>query len=259
MADGRLLFSIHDVAPAFEPQVDRLLDLAAPAVGGRLAMLVVPEHWGSAPLRAGTPFAARLRGWSDQGVEIFLHGFTHRDDSVHHGGLARAKAARMTAGEGEFLGLGRGEAERRIVVGRALVEDVIGRPVAGFIAPAWLYGDGALEAIRDSGFALAEDHFKVWRPSDGKVVLRGPVITWASRSPARIRSSLMVAALARRLLLQRTVRVACHPGDVAVPALLDSIRSTLSALLRRRRPAAYAELGGADQAAMSKGTISPLR
>lgn len=243
MASGQLLYSIHDVAPAFEPQVERLLDLAAPHVGARLAMLVVPKHWESEPLRAGTPFAARLRSWADQGIEIFLHGFTHRDDALHPGGLARLKAAQMTAGEGEFLGLSRDEAAQRIVEGRAIVEDVIGRPVAGFVAPAWLYGDGALQAIREAGFAIAEDHLKVWRPVDGKVVLRGPVITWASRSPARIRSSLMVAALARHLPMPGSLRVACHPRDVSVPDLVDSIQATLTALLRHRQPAAYGSLG----------------
>lgn len=83
MSIGRsqlLLASIHDVSPRFEGEVDRLLDLLCPYVGQRLAMLVVPNHWGDAPIVPGSPFAARLRGWSDAGVEMFLHGFTHRDD-----------------------------------------------------------------------------------------------------------------------------------------------------------------------------------
>ena len=45
-----LLASIHDVSPRFESEVDELLDLLAPHVGARLAMLVVPNHWSSAPL-----------------------------------------------------------------------------------------------------------------------------------------------------------------------------------------------------------------
>jgi predicted deacetylase len=148
----------------------------------------------------------------------------------------------MTAGEGEFLGLDQAEAARRLRAGRAVVEDAIGRPVAGFIAPAWLYGPGALAAIRDEGFALAEDHMKVWNPADGAVLARGPVITWASRSRARIASSLAFAAVARVALQPLPViRLAVHPGDARVPALLGSIDATLAAF-GGRRAARYADL-----------------
>ena len=53
MANKRLLLaSIHDVSPRFENEVDRLLALLRPYVGDRVAMLVVPNHWGSAPIVA---------------------------------------------------------------------------------------------------------------------------------------------------------------------------------------------------------------
>ena len=81
-----LLASIHDVSPRFDGEVDRLVDLLAPHVGKRLAMLVVPNHWGDAPIVPGSAFAARLRGWAEQGIEMFLHGFTHRDDAQYSGG-----------------------------------------------------------------------------------------------------------------------------------------------------------------------------
>jgi hypothetical protein len=151
----------------------------------------------------------------------------------------------MTAGEGEFSALDEAEATRRLVAGRAVVEDAIGRPVAGFIAPAWLYGPGALAAIRAQRFAMAEDHMKVWRPTDGKVLARGPVITWASRSRPRITSSLFFAGLARYGLQPLpTVRVAVHPGDTSVPALLDSIDRTIATLLPGRIVARYGDLDG---------------
>jgi uncharacterized protein len=128
--------------------------------------------------------------------------------------------------------------------GRALIEDITGRPVAGFIAPAWLYGDGARSALAEAGFALAEDHLRVWRPTEpGRALARGPVVTWASRSRSRIASSLLAAAALPSLLRPFPVaRMAVHPGDVTVPALLTSIERTLTRLLRTRRPAQYAEL-----------------
>ncbi|MBW8783284.1 MAG: polysaccharide deacetylase family protein [Novosphingobium sp.] len=238
-----LLASIHDVGPRFEREVDHLAGLFERLLGGpRFAMLVVPDHWGEAPLGAAPAFRRRLRDWSDTGVEMFVHGWFHQD-RAEHSGLARFKARTMTASEGEFLGLDSAEAAQRMAAGKALIEDIIGRPAVGFVAPAWLYGPGARTALGASGFALAEDHMRVWRPGDGAVLARGPVITWASRSRGRQLSSLAVAAVARRALHALPVaRIAVHPGDTGVPALIDSISRTVTAFAQRRRAGRYAEL-----------------
>lgn len=244
MPEKRLLASIHDVGPRFVDAVDRLADRLTRHLGApRFAMLVVPDHWGQAPIADDKAFHRRMRDWHASGIEIFVHGWYHQDRSRHAGAIAAIKARHMTAGEGEFLGLDRDEALRRMVAGRRLIEDIIGSPVAGFIAPAWLYGPGAHAALAQADFALAEDHMRVWAPDSGKVLARGPVITWASRSRARIASSLVFSALARYALAGLgTVRLAVHPGDVTVPSLLDSIDRTVSRLLQTHRPGSYADL-----------------
>ena len=238
-----LLASIHDVGPRFESEVDRLADLMGGVLGGpRFAMLVVPDHWGLAPLGSAPAYRARLRAWADQGVEMFVHGWYHKDQA-DHAGLASFKARHMTAGEGEFLGLSEAAAAQRMADGKALIEDAIGRPAAGFIAPAWLYGDGARAALRQAGFALAEDHMRVWRPRTDEILARGPVVTWASRSVPRQLSSLAVAAVARSAFHGLdVVRVATHPGDTGVPSLLDSIQRTLAAFVKRRAVGRYGDL-----------------
>ena len=239
----RLIASIHDVHPGSIEAVERLVERFERHLNGpNYAMLIVPDHWGRNSLRGDAGFSARLRGWADQGVEMFVHGWFHQDRS-EHSGLAALKAKHMTASEGEFLGLSRAEAARRMAEGKALVEDTIGRPAAGFIAPAWLYGPGAMKALADSGFALAEDHMKVWRPASGEVLAKGPVINWASRSGPRTASSLLAAALGRTFLGPLpTVRVAVHPGDVTKPSILASIDATLAAFAKRRAIARYADL-----------------
>lgn len=239
-----LLASIHDVAPSFESEIDALVDrLSRDLDGLNLAMLVVPNYWGEAPLADSPGFQSRLRRWSEAGVEMFLHGWFHRDDQSHRFGLGAVKARHLTAGEGEFSALDYAEAQRRIGDGRNLLEDVLGRPIAGFVAPAWLYSQQSKDALRDSGILLAEDHMRVWRPADDKTLARGPVITWASRSPARIASSLAFAALARRALAyQRVVRLAVHPGDTRVPEICSSISRALKSLLRTRTPGRYSDL-----------------
>ena len=243
-ASGKhLLVSIHDVGPRFTREVEQLAETLSGLLGGsRFAMLVVPDHWGMAPLAEDRAFQVRLRKWSDAGVEMFVHGWFHRDEASHSG-AASLKARHMTAGEGEFLGLSEADARQRMMDGKALVEDVIGRPAAGFVAPAWLYGPGAQEALRTSGFALAEDHFRVWRPGDGEVLARGPVITWASRSTMRTASSIAFAALARTALhLLETVRIAVHPGDVTKGSLLASIDATVTSFARHRAAGRYTDL-----------------
>lgn len=243
MPPKRLLASIHDVGPRFESEVDFLVDLYTRLLGGpHFAMLVVPDHWGMAPLSQSPAFNARLRQWADAGVEMFVHGWFHRD-SAEHSGLTRWKAKAMTASEGEFLGLSQADAERRMADGKALVEDIIGREATGFIAPAWLYGPGARAALRESGFALAEDHWRVWRAADDTPLAKGPVITWASRSKPRIASSLAVAAVARKTFHALPVaRIAVHPGDRHVPALVTSIEATVGAFASRRTAGRYADL-----------------
>lgn len=240
----RLLVSIHDVGPRFEREVDLLLEhLACHVPLPALAMLVVPDHMGQHLLIPGSPFATRLRDWADQGVSMFAHGWFHRDDSVHDGMSARLRARHMTAGEGEFLGLDGPRAAQRMANARTLIAQITGRDVAGFIAPAWLYGVPARAALAQAGFALAEDHMTVWHPPSGRIVARGPVITWASRSRVRITASLLAARVLPPLLgFAPVARVAVHPGDAHVPALRASIDRALARMTRTHMPARYADL-----------------
>ncbi len=217
------------------------MELLGAHVGGRLAMLVVPNHWGEAPIRAGSPFASRLRSWADQGIEMFLHGFYHRDEAGHQDVGNRLKARLMTANEGEFLGLSKEQAADRIARGRSLIEDIIGRKVDGFVAPAWLYGEGAIAALHDAAFPLAEDHLRVWSPITGAKLAGGPVITWASRTRMRLASSLAAAAALRHVPL-KVLRIGVHPPDVRHPALVRSIDKTFRSAARTRRAARYSDL-----------------
>lgn len=240
--DRLLLASIHDVAPPFEREIDQLVDEVGAAVGSRMAMLVVPNFGGDHPLGASAHFRTKLRRWAESGIEMILHGMTHKDQA-RHAGLDRLRGRYMTANEGEFLGLPEAIAVQRIRDGRTLVEDVTGVPVEGFIAPAWLYGEGARRAIERCGMKFAEDHWQVWSPARGNAVLaRGPVITWASRSRARRNLSLAAAAALRTVQPQRVVRIGVHPGDAHWPVLRKSIRRTLRQASVNRRPGTYLEL-----------------
>ncbi len=243
-APRKLLASIHDVTPSQMGRLETLIPIVEQAVGaGRFALLVVPDFHRAGRVCDDRAFARKLRAWADDGCEIFLHGFTHLDESTHETRAARIKAQRMTAGEGEFLGLTHAEATSKLAEGRAMIEDVIGSPVAGFIAPAWLYGADSLQAIADQGFDLAEDHFHVWNPQSGAVLARGPVITYASRSLPRLLGSLLWSRVATVALARaKTVRLAVHPHDVASPELVTEIARALAAFTRTHTPSAYRDL-----------------
>lgn len=243
----QLLLSIHDVTPAHRERIARLEALIARATGGSstYAMLVVPDFHGRAPIAGDRAFHGWLRARAEAGVEILLHGWFHRDQAKHSGAAAW-KAKHMTAGEGEFLGLSLADATRRLRDGRALLEDILGRAVTGFVAPAWLYGDGARAALADEGFGQAEDHMRVWSPASGAVLARGPVVSYASRSGGRILSSLAWSRVATTALARlTTARVALHPHDVDVPALGRELRRAVQAFLVDRRLGRYDALGTA--------------
>lgn len=246
----RLLVSIHDVSPRFESEIDHLRNLLEERLGvDQLALFVIPDHWGGAPIVPGSAFATRLRQWSDRGAEIFLHGWEHRDTCQYASAIDRIKATGLTASEGEFLGLSRADALGRMRAGRHLLEGIIGRAVTGFVAPAWLYGPGAHLALTEAGFTMAEDHLRVWNPQTGQRFCSGPVLTWASRSPVRIATSLAAAATLPALLKWLPVaRIGVHPGDTGEASLLRSIERSVKRMLRTHRPGRYADLQEAGRA-----------
>lgn len=124
-----------------------------------------------------------------------------------------------------------------------MIEQLTGRPIAGFVAPAWLYGEGSLAALAAQNIGMVEDHFRVWNPQTSAVFARGPVITYASRSRARIASSILWSRLATGLLARAsTVRLAVHPHDVDSPRLVGEIRRAIAAFARSHRPSPYADL-----------------
>lgn len=240
----KLLVSVHDVSPDQGWRIERLMGLIEELIGpGKAALLAVPHFHHGATIGSDRAFVGRLRAWCEAGSEVFLHGYYHVDDARHAGRLASWKANNLTAGEGEFLGLDFAQARQRLVDGRNSVEDAIGRPVAGFVAPAWLYSADARRAVASLGFPIAEDHFRVWEPATGRLLARGPVITYASRSPVRLLSSLLwsrVAGLALKPM--PIVRIGIHPHDWGEPELVSEITRTLRHFARTHSPSHYADL-----------------
>ena len=238
----RLLVAVHDVTPAHARRLEVLYRLLDELGVRRYALLVVPNWHGAWPLAGYPEFAGQLRERAASGVEILLHGLRH--DEV---GLPRPLAHRLrtfghTDREGEFASLAPVEASARIARGVAALRDAGLEPL-GFVPPAWLARPTLARVVQEEGLRLTEDARAVVVLNGEARRMAAPATCWSTRRRWRAAGSVLVAAL--RLRLERTrplVRVALHPPDADVPAVLASCRRTLSELLARRRVTTYREI-----------------
>ncbi|HEX4514666.1 MAG TPA: polysaccharide deacetylase family protein [Polyangiaceae bacterium] len=213
--------SIHDVSPAFEREIDDALAACA-KVSAKPALLVVPNFHGKWPLDRYPAFVDRLRALRDDGHEIILHGFFHVSDG---GSFFAQKIA--SAGEAEFADLAQSEGERRIDEGKKILED-IGLAPDGFIAPAWQMARWVLPALASRGFRYAEDHLHVYDPAGGRRK-RSLVLNFASRTPARLWSSVAFVRAATPFRRVVRTRIAIHPGDMRSSFLRREVHRVLAA------------------------------
>ena len=230
--------SIHDVSPAWEREVDGALEMAH-AAGVRPALLVVPDFHGRAPLAEHPRFAERLRALQDDGHESYLHGYYHRsrrwDDpearATRPGGaidrfrhLFAQKV--VSASEAEFSDVSRDEAIARLDAGERVLRDA-GLTIAGFVAPAWSMPDWVLSLLGERGYRFTEDHLRIHDPAERRS-RPSVVLNYASRTPARLISSVAWCRLARPARHVLPARIAIHPADMRYALL----RSEVAALLQ---------------------------
>jgi hypothetical protein len=109
-------------------------------------------------------------------------------------------------------------------------------PPLGFVAPAWLLGHGAREALAGSGFLYTSTRDSLIRIADG-TVMSAPSLVTATRSSGRRLASIAwlrarLAALAERPL----IRVALHPADARHADILALWKFTLAHLAATRWP-----------------------
>ncbi|HEX4566141.1 MAG TPA: hypothetical protein VH138_05890, partial [Vicinamibacterales bacterium] len=177
-------------------------------------------------------------------VQWFLHGYFHEEQTPERCAAAPTPAhwfARrfLTSGEAEFLAL-RGRAlQERLEAGIRSMVPTVGRIPDGFVAPAWLYNDELIPALKALGIRFTESHFHAFDLATGRA-LAAPVLTWSTRSAARGTTSRGVAVAVRRLWTRTPlVRVALHPTDFDHPRIVASIARTLDALRAERTVMSY--------------------
>jgi uncharacterized protein len=241
-----LCVAIHDVSPATWPRCAHLLRAIEQVAPVPLTLLVVPDYH-----RLGN----NLPGWyADalgerlaRGDEPALHGYTHLDDAPPPRTPRQWWRRRvMTAGEGEFAALSASDAGKRLRAGLDWCHEQ-GWPVEGFVAPAWLLGAGAWQALATLPlrYTTTATAFHLLQPQHS---FRSPTLAWSTRSRARRAISLAwngLRPLSRRLPL----RLALHPDDAMHPAVVYQIQRLLEALLRERSAVTKRMLASALQQA----------
>ncbi|MGZ8289855.1 MAG: DUF2334 domain-containing protein [Telluria sp.] len=244
-----LCVSIHDVAPETWDECAQLAQAVRAVADIPLTWLVVPRFHGNS---ARSPvLEAALDTMLSRGDELVLHGFTHLDEGPRHGTAAEWMLRRVyTEREGEFAGIDEIEALNKIEQGLAWFHDR-GWPVEGFVAPAWLLGPGAWQAVRKSPFLYTStfSHFhllqqqrKVFAPS---LVYTARNLWGRAVSPLAvdIMSRLQGDAVSRLqsetpggVRPQMLARFALHPRDVRYPRLVRHMQGVIARLLETHDP-----------------------
>lgn len=144
---------MHDVAPETWPACRRLLELIDSFGHVPVTLLVVPEYHRHGRIDRASDFIAAVEKRLARGDEVALHGYYHLDDApAPKTTVDWVKRRVLTRAEGEFAALSFESARKRLQLGLSLMSS-LGWPVRGFVAPAWLLGPEAREAL--SRFKLA--------------------------------------------------------------------------------------------------------
>jgi predicted deacetylase len=225
--------SIHDVSPLWADEVERALSFCATA-GVRAALLVVPNFHGEASLLDDRALCERLRGLQDAGHEILLHGFFH-ESRGHPTSPGRAPAPRtlrwyvaqrlVSHGEAELLDVSADEGRARIVDGERVLRDA-GLRIDGYVAPAWSMPDWLLPLLAARGCRFTEDHRRIYDPA-GHRRRASILLNWASRSPARLLSTVAWCRAAKHGRAVFPVRIAIHPADMRFALLRREVAALL--------------------------------
>jgi predicted deacetylase len=231
---GRICIALHDVAPATWPACARLLALLDELGAPPLTLLVVPDYHHRGRVDLDVAFRRAIDVRLARGDEVALHGCFHLDDApAPRDPVAWFHRRVLTKSEGEFAALDAGAAAERLAHGLHAFA-CCDWPVRGFVAPAWLLGEGARVALARSTLEWTSTRTHLESLTDQRR-LGAPAVSASTRNRWRRRASLAWLALAARATRRRAlVRAALHPADAAHADLVDGWRALLQTLLSQR-------------------------
>lgn len=236
---GSVCVSIHDVAPDTWAECELLLQAVHAVADIPITWLVIPNFRGNN--RRSHALENGLERMLGHGHELALHGYTHTDEGpALTGSINSLMRTVYTEGEGEFAAIGEQDARRRIALGLAWFDER-GWPVSGFVAPAWLIGPQAWQAIHAFPF-LYTTTFTHFHLLASRQQVFSPSLVYAARNMGgRALSPLAASTVAYLLKDAPLVRLSLHPRDARHPALVRHAQRLIARLLDTRMPLTKAE------------------
>lgn len=234
-----LVVSIHDVSPLTEERVKTMLgDLENIGVG-KISLLVVPNHHHRAPILENAGFCRWLAEITPSPHEAVVHGYYHLRPRQSGGGWwSSLVTEKYTAGEGEFYDLSRALAAERLETAKREFREA-GLQACGFIAPAWLLGAEAEEAVRATGFEYTTRLGTFKDLGTGRET-ESQSLVWSVRTGwRRVLSLGWNGLLFRRLTESPLMRVGLHPPDWDHPAIRRQILELIRTALAGREAMTY--------------------
>jgi predicted deacetylase len=252
-----LCVSIHDVAPATWADCLRLWQAVRAVADLPLTWLVVPRYHGDPA--APPEYEAALEQLLARGHELALHGYLHQDTGPAPRTPRQLFLRRVfTQAEGEFAALPVQQARRRLRLGQQWFA-ARGWPLHGFVPPAWLLGEGAWTALRETPLHYTTTLRRFYCLGTQAASVPALSLVYAARNGAgRFCSRLALDALLPLQAGQPLVRLSLHPRDARHPELLRHLQGLLASLLSGRQPltkAAYAETVVSNLHVAGTGTL----
>ncbi|HEY3901508.1 MAG TPA: polysaccharide deacetylase family protein [Chthoniobacter sp.] len=237
--DRALVVSLHDVSPLTRTDCASILEQLQALGVPQTSLLVVPNHHRRAPMLDDASFGEWLRSLSAAGHEIVIHGYHHlRDRRTGENIRDKITTRFYTADEGEFYDLDRDAALQLLSRARQEFQQ-LGVTPGGFIAPAWLLGDAAEEALREASCEYTTRLGTVLDLRAGRSFASQSLV-WSVRSAWRRQMSLAWNALLfRRLAANPLLRISIHPVDLRHPKIWQQIRELVTRALADREPLTY--------------------
>ena len=238
-AEDSVVVSLHDVAPCTQ-QITRTIISELSAHGVRVcSVLVVPDYHHGGPLGKHREFVTWLRALEADGHEIVIHGYFHeRPPQTNESWRDKFVTGFYTQNEGEFYDLRYEEALRRITKARDEFR-AVGLKPRGFIAPAWLLGNEAEQAVRDAGLEYTTRLRTVCDLRSESTFPARTLVYSVHNNWRRAISRSWNAALFGLLKTNPLLRISIHPPDYFQPTIWKQILSFIAASKNARTATTY--------------------
>jgi uncharacterized protein len=234
-----VVVSLHDVTPRTR-QIASTIISELSAHGVRVcSVLVVPDYHHEGPFANHREFVTWLRALEADGHEVVIHGYFHERPPQTKESLRDKFMTRFyTQNEGEFYDLGYEEALRRITTARDQFR-ALGLNPRGFIAPAWLLGNEAEQAVRDAELEYTTRLRTVCDLRSESVFPARTLVYSVHNKWRRALSRSWNAALFRLLKSKPLLRISIHPPDYSQPTVWKQILGFIAATKSARTATTY--------------------